>query len=91
MYEKLLPELRDDPGNVGYANMTDAEVADALNAKTRTKQIPAVTAEGMEIEARKARTVSISRADEVGLRHVDVGNVFSARVQVKAAKKGVER
>ncbi len=83
MYEKLLPELRDDPGNVGYADMTDAEVADALNAKTRTKQIPAVTAEEMEIEARKARTVSISRAEEVGLPHVDVGNVLSALKMLK--------
>lgn len=77
MYEKLVPEIRDDPENVGYANMTDAEVADALNAKTRTKLIPAIEPEPVDV------TVSISRAEEVGLPYVDVGNVLSALKMLK--------
>lgn len=38
-YAVLNGELRNDPLGVGYANMTDAEVAAALNAKTRTKVV----------------------------------------------------
>ena len=38
-YEVLIAELRDDPLGRGYARMTDAEVAAALNATTRTKVV----------------------------------------------------
>ncbi len=153
MYEKLVPEIRDDPENVGYANMTDAEVAASLNAETKSKLRPLSSAELLawsgqagrlgKIEAAQTcndtpptvrtiakvtylmiqrsdtrldlnlpdrnamfdalvqadvltanekaelvamATVSISRAEEVGLPHVDVGNVLSAMEMLK--KKG---
>ena len=34
MYEKLVPELRDDPAGIGYAAMTDQQALDALKAAT---------------------------------------------------------
>ena len=83
MYEELVPEIRDDPEKVGYANMTAAEVADVLNAKTKTKVIPAVVEPVVPMD----KTVSISRAEEVGLPYVDVGNVLSALKILKVEKE----
>lgn len=37
MYDILVAEIGDDPLGYGYANMSDEQVADALNALTRTK------------------------------------------------------
>lgn len=36
-YEVLIAELRDDPLGVGYANMTDAQVAEVMNDPTRAE------------------------------------------------------
>lgn len=35
---KLKSEIDSDPLGIGYAGMTDAQVADSLNAKTRTRE-----------------------------------------------------
>lgn len=35
MYDILVPELRDDPAGIGYAGMSDAEAAAAINASTQ--------------------------------------------------------
>jgi hypothetical protein len=34
VYDKLVPELRDDPAGIGYAAMSDQEALDALKAAT---------------------------------------------------------
>ena len=34
MYDKLIPELRYDPANIGYSTMTDQQALDALKAAT---------------------------------------------------------
>ena len=34
MYEKLVPELRDDPAGIGYSAMSDQQALDALKAAT---------------------------------------------------------
>lgn len=37
-YGRLRDEIQKDPKGIGYAGMTDEEVADSLNAKTRERQ-----------------------------------------------------
>lgn len=46
----LRDELTADPLGIGYATMTNAEVEDALNAKTRTKTIPTEVGNGAILE-----------------------------------------
>ena len=37
MYDRLIPELRDDPANVGYAGMSDPERLVAIHADTQVE------------------------------------------------------
>lgn len=37
VYTILVPELQADPEQIGYASLSHAEVAEAINARTRTK------------------------------------------------------
>lgn len=80
-YEALKAELRDDPAGVGYAEMTDQQAADAINANSQAarKLVPlwqikkrlVETGSLLSIQAAAAVESPIQAAAKLTLEYID--------------------